>query len=83
LLLVPPPKFRKEANATKDPDLQEIVRLARRYAVSKEVAGRAYVDYHEDPVAFVVTHNGKVLRYYTRKGRITLAAQEASTECGE
>jgi Zn-dependent peptidase ImmA (M78 family) len=68
LLLVPPPKFRKEANASKDPDLHEIVKLARRYEVSKEVAGRAYVDYRDEPVAFVVTHRGRVLRYYARKG---------------
>lgn len=67
LLLVPPPLFRKEANATRDPDLQEIVRLARRYDVSKEVMGRAYVDYREEPVAFVITHNGKILRYHSRK----------------
>ena len=67
LLLVPPPSFRKEANASRDPELQEIVRLARRYEVSKEVLGRAYVDYREEPVAFVVTHNGRVLRYFYRK----------------
>ena len=67
LLLVPPHILRKEANVSRDPDLQEIVRLARRYEVSKEVMGRAYVDYREDPVAFVVTHNGRVLRYFCRK----------------
>jgi Zn-dependent peptidase ImmA (M78 family) len=67
LLLVPPNVFRKEANACKDPDLQDIVRLARRYEVSKEVMGRAYVDYRHEPVAFVVTHEGRVLRYYARK----------------
>jgi Zn-dependent peptidase ImmA (M78 family) len=67
LLLVPPPIFRKEANATKDPDLQEIVRLARRYEVSKEVAGRAYVEYRDEPVAFVIAHHGKVVRYHSRK----------------
>jgi len=67
LLLVPPPVFRKEANVSRDPDLQEIVRLARRYEVSKEVLGRAYVDYREEPVAFVVTHNGRILRYFYRK----------------
>lgn len=68
LLLVPPHHFRKEANAGRDPDLGEIIRLAERYDVSKEVLGRAYVDYREEPVAFVVTHNGRVLRYFYRKG---------------
>jgi len=67
LLLVPPPIFRKEANASREPKLQEIVRLARRYEVSKEVLGRAYVDYRAEPVAFVVTHNGRILRYFCRK----------------
>ncbi|MFZ1008145.1 MAG: ImmA/IrrE family metallo-endopeptidase, partial [Candidatus Sulfotelmatobacter sp.] len=67
LLLVPPPVFRKDANLSKDPDLQEIVRLAGQYEVSKEVLGRAYVNYREEPVAFVVTQNGKVLRYFYRK----------------
>ena len=67
LLLVPPPKFRKEANVSRDPDLREIVRLARRYEVSKEVLGRAYVDYRDEPLAFVVTHNGRILRYFYRK----------------
>jgi len=67
LILVPPPMFRKEANAKRDPDLQEVVRLAGRYEVSKEVAGRAYVDYRHDPVAFMVTHNGRLLRSYRRK----------------
>lgn len=68
LLLVPPHHFHKEANASRDPDLGEIVRLAERYEVSKEVLGRAYVDYREEPVAFVVTRNGQVLRYFYRKG---------------
>jgi Zn-dependent peptidase ImmA (M78 family) len=67
LILVPPPIFRKEANIRKDADLQDVVRLAARYEVSKEVAGRAYVDYRHDPVAFILTHNGQVLRYYRRK----------------
>jgi Zn-dependent peptidase ImmA (M78 family) len=67
LLLVPPTIFRKEANASKDPDLQDIVRLARRYEVSKEVMGRAYVDYRHESVAFVITHNGNVQRYFARK----------------
>ena len=67
LLLVPPPHFRKEANVGKDPDLSHIVALGARYEVSKEVAGRAYVDYRREPVAFLVTHEGRLLRSYRRK----------------
>jgi Zn-dependent peptidase ImmA (M78 family) len=67
LLLVPPPIFRKDANKSKDPDLHDVLKLAKRYDVSKEVAGRCYTDYRHEPVAFIVTHNGRVLRYYRRK----------------
>jgi Zn-dependent peptidase ImmA (M78 family) len=67
LILVPPPVFRKEANAGKDPNLQDIVKLAGRYEVSKEVAGRAYVDYRHEPIAFLLTHEGRLLRSYRRK----------------
>lgn len=67
LILLPPPVFRKEANISKDPDLKEVVRLAAHFEVSKEVAGRAYVDYRHEPVAFILTHNDRVLRSYRRK----------------
>jgi Zn-dependent peptidase ImmA (M78 family) len=67
LILIPPPIFREEANLGKDPDLQDVVQLAARYEVSKEVAGRTYVDYRREPVAFILTHDGRVLRSYRRK----------------
>lgn len=67
LMLVPPPIFRKDANASRDPDLKDILNLAERYGVSKEVAGRCYVDYRHEPVAFIVTHNGRVVRSYRRR----------------
>lgn len=67
LILVPPPIFRKEANEGKDPDLRQLVKLADRYEVSKEVAGRAYVDYRREPIAFLIAHEGRLLRSYRRK----------------
>jgi Zn-dependent peptidase ImmA (M78 family) len=67
LMLLPPPRFRKDANVSKEPSLSDILALAERYNVSKEVAGRAYVDYRAEPVALVLTHNGRVLRSYRRK----------------
>lgn len=67
LMLVPPPIFRKDANKSKDPNLHEVLHLAERYEISKEVAGRCYVDFRREPVAFIVTHNGRVLRSYRRK----------------
>lgn len=67
LMLLPPPTFRKDANVGKDPNLNDIIKLAARYEVSKEVAGRAYVDYRSEPVAFLVVHEGKLLRSFRRK----------------
>jgi len=67
LMLLPPAVFRKEANATKEPDLQHVVQLSHRYEVSKEVAGRAYVDYRHEPVALLLTHERRLLRSYRRK----------------
>ena len=69
LILVPPPMFRKEANEGKDPDLRQVIRIADRYEVSKEVAGRTYVDYRQEPIAFLVAHEGRLLRSYRRKER--------------
>lgn len=69
LMLVPPPRFRKDANASRDPNLGDVIRLSDQYEVSREVAGRCYVDYRNEPIAFILTHNGRVLRYYRDKLR--------------
>lgn len=63
-ILMPPPKFRVDAAASKDPELGHLCSIAKKYDVSKEAAGRAYVRFREEPVALVVTQNGKVLRDY-------------------
>ncbi|UVC17079.1 ImmA/IrrE family metallo-endopeptidase [Mesorhizobium onobrychidis] len=63
-ILMPAPPFRKDAAASKDPDLGHLVRLANKYDVSKEAASRSYVRYREEPVAVMITHQGKVLRVY-------------------
>jgi Zn-dependent peptidase ImmA (M78 family) len=67
LILMPPHLFRKEVNAKRDADLKHIVDLADRYKVSKESAGRTYVDFRDDAVALLVTHNGRLLRSYRRQ----------------
>lgn len=67
LILVPAPYFRRDANAGKDPDIGHIIKLADRYEVSKEVAGRAYVDYREEAVALLITKDGRLLRSYSRR----------------
>lgn len=63
-LLMPPPKFRIDAAVGKDPDIRQLSAIAKKYDVSKEAASRAYVRFREEPVAIVVTQNGKVLRDY-------------------
>lgn len=60
LLLMPPPILRAEL-ASKVPSLDEIVRLARAFAVSKEAMSRSYVEYSRSDLAIVRTRNGKVL----------------------
>ena len=64
LLLMPPTLWRKELAKFRDPDLSQIVTLARMFDVSKEAAARAYAKYHEAPVAIVVANNGKIDKIY-------------------
>lgn len=64
LILMPPPLFRPDAAQGKEPNLRQIVALAARYDVSKEAAARAYVQFRDEPVAIVITQNGKLLREY-------------------
>lgn len=60
LLLMPPPILRAEL-ARKAPSLDEVVRLARNFAVSKEAMARSYVEYSREDIAIVRARNGKVL----------------------
>jgi Zn-dependent peptidase ImmA (M78 family) len=60
LLLMPPPILRAEL-AGKVPSLDEIIRLARAFAVSKEAMARSYVEYSRCDIAIVRIRNGKVL----------------------
>lgn len=46
------------------PELGQLVSIARKYDVSKEAAGRAYVRFRDEPVALIVTQNDKVVRDY-------------------
>jgi Zn-dependent peptidase ImmA (M78 family) len=60
MLLMPPPILRAEL-ARNSPSLDEVVRLARDFAVSKEAMARSYVDYNRSDIAIVRTRNDKVL----------------------
>src|SRR5262249_30062940 len=56
LILMPPPRFRVDANVGPDADLKQLLELARRYEVSNEACGGAYVDYRHEPVALLIVH---------------------------
>jgi hypothetical protein len=38
--------------------------MARDFGVSKEAMARAFVDAHREPVAIILSRNGKVVRIY-------------------
>lgn len=63
-LLMPPPALRKFIQQKGSPDLRHVVELARHFDVSKEAAARAYAQYHNEPIAIVLTHNDLVVRAY-------------------
>ena len=48
----------------RDPDLSQVSKLAKIFDVSKEAAARSYAQYHDLPVATVVTKNGVIDRIY-------------------
>jgi len=64
LLLMPPPLWRREAARHGDPDLAQIVRLAKTFDVSKEAAARSYATYHDETVAVVVSHRWQIDKIY-------------------
>jgi hypothetical protein len=64
LILMPPTKWRKEMASFGEPDLSQIIALAKTFDVSKEAAARAYAQYHEQLVAIVVAKSGKINRIY-------------------
>lgn len=61
-LLIPLNKLRPYLRA--EPNLETIVSLAEQYKVSKDAMARTYAEQHDDPVAILVTQNGKYLRGY-------------------
>ena len=65
LILMPPPRWRKEMEKFHDPDLAQVVTLAGQFDVSKEAAARAYAKYHEELVAVIVAKDGKIDKIYS------------------
>jgi Zn-dependent peptidase ImmA (M78 family) len=64
LVLLPPQRFRRDVEASRDPDLQHVIGLSNQYDVSREATGRAYVTYRDEPAALVVVHARRILRFY-------------------
>jgi Zn-dependent peptidase ImmA (M78 family) len=64
LLLMPPHLLRGAMAAFREPGLQHVLALARDFGVGKEMAARAYVQYHPERIAIVVAGNGRVQRCY-------------------
>jgi hypothetical protein len=64
LMLIPPHLLRGAMAAFREPDLEHVLVLARDFAVGKEAAARAYVQYHPERIAIVVAGNGGVQRCY-------------------
>ena len=69
LLLMPPPLWRAEAGKFGDPDLSQIVALARTFGVSKEAAARTYAQYHNETIAVVVVKDAIINKMYRAFGR--------------
>ncbi len=69
LMLIPPPALRKLLDQSGDPNLQHIPALSKQFEVSKEALARAYAEYHDEPIAILVVHNGIILRSYRNPTR--------------
>lgn len=67
LMLIPPTKLRVDLRKVRNPDLDQIVRLASRYEVSKEAMARAFVQYSDHVVAVVLAKDGQMLRDYRHR----------------
>jgi Zn-dependent peptidase ImmA (M78 family) len=69
LILMPPPALRIEIGKNSAPSLEHMLSLATKFDVSKDAMARAYAEYHSEMIAFVVVHDGKVVRSYRNKMR--------------
>lgn len=62
-LLMPPARIRSQLRS-RQPDLAEVVELARAFKVSKEAMARSYAEAHRETLAIVILHNGQIVRLY-------------------
>lgn len=59
-----PPKRIREYVGRSGVSLENLVAMARDFAVSKEAIARAFVDAHREPIAVIVSRHGRVERFY-------------------
>jgi len=69
LILMPPPFLRQAFNTRGGPDLRHVPAMAADFDVSKEAMARAYAENHPEPLAIVITENGRILRSYRNRVR--------------
>lgn len=62
--LLMPPKHLRKAMTSREPDLREIVALAKDFGVSKEAMARSYVEAHRASIAVITLHHGRIDRIY-------------------
>jgi len=66
-LLMPAVPFRADLRARNHFEVHHIVELADRYHVSKEATARRCADLYDDPIAIVISQQGKISRIYSGK----------------
>ncbi|MGF1461771.1 MAG: ImmA/IrrE family metallo-endopeptidase [Maricaulaceae bacterium] len=67
LILIPPPVLRPFLARKRYADLNTVLEMHRMFAVSKEMAARAYAEYFHEPVAVLITRHGKLRYAYRHK----------------
>jgi hypothetical protein len=67
LLLMPLPQFRKDVRRHNEVDINHILELAKRYLTSKEATARRYVEVQDETCAAIISHDGRIQRYYKNK----------------
>lgn len=65
-LLMPPHRMREQLRQHR-PDLNEVLRLAILFGVSKEAMARCYAEQHREPVAIIISKDNRLARIYRNK----------------
>lgn len=63
-LIMPKISFVRDMRRRQGCELEHVLALAIQYGTSKEATARRYVELHDEPCAAIVSHQGRVLRFY-------------------